>query len=89
MFVDESREEEDVTEVTEVNDKAEVTEIATMNAQKVAEVVEDREKEWEKIREQAWDISDEGAEKDTSVLLASPGRDKIDDDSDIEEITIC
>ena len=89
MFVDESREEVDVTEVTEVADEAEVTEIATVNAQKVAEVVEDREKEWEKIREQAWDISDEGPEMDTSVLLASPGRDEIDDDSDIEEITIC
>ena len=89
MFVDESREEEEVTEVTEVADDADVTEIATMNAQKSAEVVEDREKEWEKIREQAWDISDEGAEMDTSVLLASPGKDKTDDDSDIEEITIC
>ena len=89
MFVDESREEDEVSEVTEVADEAEVTEIATVNAQKVADVVEDREKEWEKIREHAWGVSDEGPEMDTSVLLASPGRDKIDDDSDIEEITIC
>merc|ERR1719312_2470726 len=48
MFVNESKEEEEVAEVTEVCDNAEITENTTINDSKV-EVIKDREKEWEKI----------------------------------------
>jgi len=91
MFVDESKEEEDITEVQEVSDNDEVTEMTTAKTQRVPKVAEDREKEWEKIREQAWDTSDDVSKTDNSVLLDSPdkGSDKLDEDSDIEEITIC
>ena len=87
MFVDESKEEEETTEIQEICDNDEVTEITT---DKTQEVAEDREKEWEKIREQAWDISDDVSKDDNAVLLDSPvkGSDKLDEDSDIEEITI-
>ena len=92
MIVDEPRIVDEVTEVSDDSDEDEVTEIG-----RKAEGAEDREKEWEKIRNEAWDISDntvretsEMVEMDTvSALLASPARERIDGDSDIEEITIC
>ena len=95
MIVDEPRKVDEVTEVSDDSDDSDEDEVTEIGRK--AEGAEDREKEWEKIRNEAWDISDntvretsEMVEMDTvSALLASPARERIDGDSDIEEITIC